>query len=221
MTIDVARARICANEVTDIAPPGDFLGTAAAIMLRAPFAEFEVTNNHVQRDSGAAIQQATNGAWFALAAAEIDPQNPIAKAGNVTTVSVDNSRVLVLGAGRAYVATVGTVSAAGAAAVVEPARGSVIGNVLNARGNSPAVEISAAGECLFNDNRVEARLNSKVAVVLATNVAVVNANRVRGGELSIQVVNAKTAAVLGNVTTGAIIIPGGLQPPWDALNLRG
>jgi hypothetical protein len=26
--------------------------------------------------------------------------------------------------------------------------------------------------------------------------------------------------VVGNVTTGQIVVPGGLQPPWDALNLR-
>ena len=37
---------------------------------------------------------------------------------------------------------------------------------------------------------------------------------------SIRIDGAKSAAVLGNITTGGIQIPGGLQPPWDALNLR-
>jgi hypothetical protein len=80
--------------------------------------------------------------------------------------------------------------------------------------------VVAAGECLFNDNRVECRGNKGAAVLLATQVAIVNANRVRGGEPSIQVVGAKTNAVLGNVTTGGIDVPGGLQPAWDVLNLR-
>ena len=39
--------------------------------------------------------------------------------------------------------------------------------------------------------------------------------------VSIEVANAKASAVLGNVTTGRIVVPGGaLQPPWDALNLH-
>lgn len=73
-----------------------------------------------------------------------------------------------------------------------------------------------------NDNRVEPRGNNRVAAVkLATNIAIVNANRVRGGKPSIEVTGAKSAAVLGNITTGDIIaIPDGLQPQWDALNLR-
>ncbi|HEY4266367.1 MAG TPA: DUF6519 domain-containing protein [Micropepsaceae bacterium] len=220
LAVGVARVRVLGNEITDIAPQGDFLGSAAAIMLRAPYSEFEVTNNQVQRDSGAAIQQATNGEWFALAAADIDPQNLTSRAGTVTTVSVDSTHVLVLGAGRAYVAAlVSTLTAAGAQGV-EPARGSVIANVFNARGNTPAVQISAAGECLFNDNRVDAHLNLKAAVMLTTSTAIVNANRVRGGEVSIQITGTKSAAVLGNITTGIIGIPGALPAPWDALNLR-
>jgi hypothetical protein len=97
--------------------------------------------------------------------------------------------------------------------------------VFNARGTTPVVNVSAAGECLFNDNRVEARLNTGgMAVILATNVAIVNANRVRGGETSIQVTGAtiKTAAVLGNITTGRIAVAGVALPnPWHDLNLIG
>jgi hypothetical protein len=123
--------------------------------------------------------------------------------------------VLVLGAGRPYV------FATSAAAPPEPPRGSVHGNVLNARGAASAVELSAAGECLFNDNRVESRLNGKAAVTLATNVAIVNANRVRNsGDISIEVTGAK-ATVLGNVTSGKIFVSGGLlQAPWAELNLQ-
>ena len=33
----------------------------------------------------------------------------------------------------------------------------------------------------------------------------------RSGDISIQVAGAKAAAVLGNVTTGQIVVPGGLQ----------
>ena len=96
----------------------------------------------------------------------------------------------------------------------------MLGNVLSARGAASAVLVIAAGECLFNGNRVESR-SAATAVLLATRIAIVNANRVRGGESSIQIAGARAAAVLGNITTGNIAVPGGLQPPWDALNLRG
>ena len=35
----------------------------------------------------------------------------------------------------------------------------------------------------------------------------------RSGDISIQVAGAKAAAVRGNVTTGQIVVPGGLQAP--------
>jgi len=74
------------------------------------------------------------------------------------------------------------------------------------RGNTPAVNVSASGECLFNDQSVEARLNGSRAVILSTNLAIVNANRVRGGEISIDVTE-RIGAVLGNITSGVINIP--------------
>jgi hypothetical protein len=216
LAFGVTQPRVSGNTVTDIAPPSEFVGIAAGIMLLAPYAQFEVNHNHVERDASLSNQPSI-GNWLALTTIEIDPQNPVSRVGNLVTLRVDDTRVLVLGAGKPYLSTF-----AGAAAGIppEPTRGSVLGNVLNARGNTPAVNVSVAGECLFNDNRVEARLNQSRAVILTTTVAIVNANRVRGGEVSIEIDNAKAAAVLGNITTGVITIPGGLKPPWDALNLR-
>jgi len=106
---------------------------------------------------------------------------------------------------------------------------SVLGNVLAARGSEPAADISIAGDCLFNDNRCELRGNTgRIAVSLETRTAIVNANRVVGGEASVLLqTNAKLVTVLGNITTGAIVA-GGPSPstwiplgaPWDALNVR-
>jgi hypothetical protein len=214
LTFGALQPRIGGNEVSEVAPPGDFLGIAAGIMLRAPLIQFEVSRNHVQRDTVSATQAGT-GAWFALTAVETDPETPLSRTGSLSTIRMDATRMLVLGAGRPYV--FGTAGVA----PPPPTRGSVLGNVLNARGAAPAVVLSAAGECLFNDNRVESTINSKAAVTLASTVAIVNANRVRSsGDISIEVTGAKAAAVLGNVTTGQIVVPGGLQAPWAELNLR-
>jgi hypothetical protein len=215
LTFGVLRPRVANNEVADVSPPGDFLGISAGIMLRAPLTQFDVSNNQVLRDAVPSTQ-ASNGAWFALTAAETDPQTPLSRTGSLSTIRLDATRVLVLGAGRPYVFGI-----AAGVAPPPPARGSVLGNVLHARGTAPAVVLSAGDECLFNDNRVESTINSKPAVTLASTVAIVNANRVRnGGDISIEVAGAKAAAVLGNVTTGVILVPGGLQAPWAALNLR-
>ena len=52
---------------------------------------------------------------------------------------------------------------------------------------------------------------------------IVSANRVTGNELSLEITGAtaKSATVLGNITTAGIALSGnGLSAPWDALNLR-
>jgi len=219
-TFGVLHARVSGNEITEVAPPGDFVGVVAGIMLRAPYVQFEVSSNHVQRDASPSTQS-SNGTWHALIAGEADTRNVVSRVGSFTTVRVDSTRMLVLGAGRAYVSTFAEAAVTGAAAELPPARGSVQGNVLAARGAASAVLLVAAGECLFNGNRIEARGDIRIAVVLATTAAIVNANRVDGGAISIQVAGAKLAAVLGNITTSEIVVPGGLQPPWDGLNLRG
>ena len=218
LTFGVQRARVESNEVTGVAPTGDFVGRAAGIMVMAPLADFEVAQNRVDRDA-VEVNDPSNGDWRALIVLDSDPQVAIARTGMLTTVRVDNARLLVLGGGRPYIATV-----AGLAATDQQsgAKGSVLGNAFNARGDAPAVDI-LAGQCLFNNNRVDARINRKIAVTLATPVVTVSANRVTGNEFSIQITRAtaKTAAVLGNITTAGISLAGsGLPPPWDALNLR-
>lgn len=222
LILGVLRAHIGDNEVTDVAPPGDFVGLSAGIMLRAPYAHFVVSHNRVQRDA-ALSNQTSNGRWFALMALGVDALDEALHAGPFTTVRVDDGRTLVIVRDRAYVWESADAAVAGTAATSpEQPRGSVLGNILNARGIASCVDVAAAGECLFSDNRVELRGPVNVpTVLLATEVAIVNANRVRGGEVSIKLLDARSAAVVGNITTGSIDIPGALQPPWDALNLRG
>jgi hypothetical protein len=214
----VARARVGGNEVTDVAPPGDFVGVAAGIVVRPPFSDFEVTQNQVHRDASASSQP-SNGSWFALLASDHDPVKPIWGLGDLVTVRLDAARLLVFDPGGVSVSPVTDVGSGAAPAPPSRPRGSIVANVLTARGTAPAASVGVAGECLFNDNRVESA-GARQAVLLATAVAIVHANRVRSGDVSIEIAGS-AAAVLGNVTTGTIVVPGGLQPPWDALNVRG
>jgi hypothetical protein len=219
VTLAVLRPRVNGNDVSDVAPPGEFIGMSAGIMLRAPYTQFEVSQNHVRRDTSPEPRDPV-GRWFALVAADFDRNSPISRLGKLATVRVTNDQVLVLNEARASI----WAPAGGA----PPARGSVLGNALTARGSEPAVDISAGDDCLFNDNRVESLFNrGSTAVRLETTFAIVHANRVRGGETSIDLTRTKVAAVLGNITTG--VIAGFAPPPptagqptatWDHLNLR-
>lgn len=219
LALGVARVRAFGNQIKELGPAGDFIGQTAGIMLRGPLTGFEVGQNLVD-----AMAETSNGRssgdWAALVVRDADLRTPLSRVDNLVTVSIDAERTLVLGAGRPHLAT----SPVGGAPtdVVRGSKGSILGNVFNARGDSPAVDVEVA-ECLFNDNRVDTPLNRKVAVALAVPIVIMNANRVIGGELAVLITKATgtSAAVLGNVTRGSIAISGtGLSPPWDALNLH-
>lgn len=218
LTIAVQRARVHGNEITELAPPGDFLGRAGGIMLLAPLADAEVAHNRVERDAIPATQPGS-GQWQALVMLASATQPAISKASAFTSVRLDQDRTLVLGETRAFITNFAFAPVADRP--VGPS-GSVLGNVFNARGDAPVTEIALA-QCLFSDNRVDAHLNRKIAVTIAAPLVIVDSNRVTGDELSILITEAtsKSAAVLGNITTRSIALSGsGLSDPWAALNLR-
>ena len=217
----VQRARIAGNDVMDIGPPGNFNdnGFAVGILVGSPFAELEVCQNQVDRDAVPLNQG--GGRFLALWVDEPGPNQTRSQVGLMTTIRVDASTTLTLGAGRPIIGRAGSFDAAGAV-IVRGANASVLGNALRARGTAPAVRVTAAGDCLFSDNRCELRgPGNKLAVQLISGAAIVNANRVRGGEVSIDIEsNPKTTTVLGNVTTGSIELGGALGAPWAPLNVR-
>ncbi len=220
LAFSVARVRAFGNRIVELGPAGDFIGQTAGIMLRAPLTGFEVGQNFVEATAELANAR-SNGDWAALVVVDVDLKNPLSRVEKLIAIRLDAGSALALGAGRPQLVAF-PVGAASAAEEVFGAKGSILGNVFNARGDSPAVNVAVA-ECQFNDNRVDAALNRKVAVILTVPIVIVNANRVIGGELAINIDKAgpKTAAVLGNITRGGIAISGsGLSPPWDALNLH-
>jgi len=220
----VQRARIAGNEITEIGPVAEFGGAVAGIMLRAPYAQAEVVNNHVERDAQVTDQTSAT-AWQALAIDEpIAGQNIVSRVGTYTTMRVDDTRILVLAGNRAYVSVAPAGLDAAGAIVSRGASASLLGNVLIARGRLPAVDVIASGEVLFNDNRCELRANSDApAVQLASPLVIASANRVRSGKLSISapLPNSQVAAV-ANITSGAIVVNNNPLPAAFApLNLHG
>lgn len=218
----VQRLRVAGNDVMDIGPPGNFndAGFAVGVLVRSPFTEVEVSHNQVDRESVPLNQG--GGRFLALWIDEPGPNQLSSAIGAMTTIRVDASTTLTLGAGRVIINRAGSFDVTGAV-IVRGANASVHGNGLRARGTAPAVRVTASGDCLFSDNRCELRGNgNKLAVQLVSGIAIVSSNRVRGGDVSIDIEsNPKTATVLGNVTTGSIDLRGTLGAPWAPLNVRG
>jgi hypothetical protein len=218
----VQRLHLIGNNVTDIAPPGDFIGVAAGLMVLAPSMDVDVRQNHVARELTPTPQGTGRSTWFALLMDQPFDQRAVSRVATRAAVRVDESRTLVFGNRRPFLVAAPTVTDAAGAAAVRATSTSILGNVLEARGSAPAVDVAVSGDCLFSENRCELLASGVAAVRVAARTTIVNANRVRSGEVSIQLLSdPKLITVLGNITTGAITAGGALGAPWNALNVRG
>ncbi|CAG9170121.1 hypothetical protein LMG23992_01470 [Cupriavidus laharis] len=221
----VQQPRIGSNVVSEVGPQEAFGGMVAGIAIRAPYVQAQVSHNHVERDVQFSNAR-SDTAWYALHIDEPQPgANGLSRLDRYTALRVDERRTLVLVGNRAFVETAGAAAgvdpATGAAVTLPGASAQVVGNVLIARGRVPAVDISAGGDVLFSDNRCELRAEVSIAVLLGTPVAVISANRVRGGtEVSIRVPDGKAlVTAIGNITTRPIQAP--VRPEMVPLNLIG
>jgi hypothetical protein len=205
------------NAIFDVAPAGDFVGIAGGILLVAPYGEAEVALNQVARDSNPATE-ASRSLWVALGSlAEAALAGTPVKLGALAAVRLDDGRSVVLGSARPFV-----VSAINLPESRAGGRITARGNRLQARGGAQAVEITVADACVFADNHCELLgTNPRVpSVRLEAESMAVTANRVRGGEPSMQLaVDIKRMTVVGNITANPISANGPLPAPWNELNV--
>lgn len=209
----VQQPRIDGNEVSEIGPPDGTGVAAAGIAVHAPYVQATVQHNRVEREA-AFSEVRSDAEWHALLIDEPQSADGFNRRARYTTLKLAEGRLLVLDDGRAFVQATGSA----------PVNAVVLGNVLAARSRTPAVDISASGDLLFNDNRCEQRSRGDAPAVLITApVALVNTNRVRGGDVSIRILPPGTGqslcTVIGNITTGKIDAP--LRPEMTPLNLIG
>lgn len=220
--ITVSRARVSGNQMTELGPLNDMAGIVAGIGIFGPYNQADVMHNHVERDPQL-VTAPSDTAWFALLITDPDTDSTrISRAGPATIVRLDAARMLVIHGSTAYIHA----AAAGRKRATTPHQqqlegdsACVIGNVFIARGRTPAVDVAASGDVLFNDNRCELRTHTSTVVHLNAPVAVINGNRLRGGDVSVIVDGKGLVAAIGNVTTGSIVAP--LKPEMQALNLIG
>ena len=218
----VRRSRVTGNEIVEVGPPTELPGTIqAGILLHAPYLLNEVCDNRVERDAEPAQPDAT--AWSAIAADEPDAKRPIITTGVVTAVRLSDTRTLVFHGTHPFLDEATVDFDAAGAAVVRGSSTAVRGNVVAARGVSPAVSVASGADIQFGDNRCELVGRGNPAVSLRSPTAVVSANLVRGGETSISTTAAvNRVTMVGNATTGAIAVDQQslAGTAWEHLNVR-
>ncbi len=218
----VQSSRIAGNDITDLAPEPGIGGAAAGILVSGAFERVDITDNTVRR-SRSAIDKASDDRWWALRFV-----------GKLTFVPIGAS----LGAlpfTRGFTFTFGNfVFAADRNAVTVLPRGrgiaAVRGNLFDAFGSAPSVEIAADGVCMMTENRVLLATSKVRSVVdLTAGAAVFGNNYVEGpsdGKTPsvTLVVPAPAGAigpftVVGNLTSGPIEMNGAALPAqWLAVN---
>jgi hypothetical protein len=200
--------RVRNNEVTHVGPPGQFVGAAWGIGVMRPFQDVAVTSNAVSREMA---EDGVRSGWSAIVAGA----GEAALAGGALRRISAGAFMLHLDDARDLLVT-------GAAATAVPAglEDAVIeGNTVDAGGGAPAMAVAVKGECRVSDNRCTQRTDAPGLRVQAAQ-AIASTNRVRGGQPAMSLeVDTRRSTILGNVTSTAIEVPGGLQAPWDALNV--
>ena len=234
MAFGVVRLRAQGNRITALAPASDFGGLAAGVLSSGAYTQLDLLHNEIDRDLDPATQPRSAAPWAAVyvtggtAAATntttgFTNANPTPNAtagfaqrfGNRRVLPVDGGASIVFDGDRAFVAQAAARADGGAAAL--------LGNVFAAASALPLVLLQAERECLFSDNRCEhvGSTGGFAAVMLATQVAILSANRVRNNtDVAIDVLGARTVAAVANITTGIIRTPGGLPAAMQPLNLR-
>jgi hypothetical protein len=199
--------RISANRISGVGPEQEFVGEGIGIDILSPFSRVDVTENIVRRplDQSMKLQP---GNWRALqiGAPPTDPKligkAMVARTRNATVVMYEDSATVIRdnGAGEA----------------------SVRGNELRSQATRiSTVTVQAVGFCTLAENMcLSEQIQTNDPIVAVGVPAIVTGNRVRGlAKQPVLVVTPKHATVIGNVTSGEILLGGQpLPPPFAPLN---
>ena len=211
LAIRCESTRVSANTVADVGPPDEFIGLSAGIAVLDYFQRADVLDNAVRRADDAPPANAA-GEWFGIVIAGGDWAAAPAL-GSATLVGEKNVYTMLGLAGRMVVFPKGRDSVG------------VRGNVIDAYGQAPAVQIVTDAPCIFTDNRCFLGGVEGVPVVrLAAGAAIASNNYLNGPikslGLDLELPAGGPFTVLGNISSGPIEVDGAaLPPPWQPLNV--
>jgi hypothetical protein len=199
--------RVGGNTVADVAP-AEFLGLSAGIAVLDRFQRTDVLDNGVRR---AEAPGKPVGEWFGIliAGAELETMPSL---GSFTVEGTSNVYTLLPVDGRIISFPRARDSLA------------VRGNVVEAFGRVPAVQIATDAPCLFGENRCFLTAVEGVPAARITAAAALASNNylqasLKTPALEIQLPAGAPFTVLGNVASGPIEVDGAALPaPWQPLN---
>jgi hypothetical protein len=228
-----AELRISGNQVNNLGPTGDALGTTYGIGIQDPGAHVDVSDNTVAPPYEI-YSYIEPRVWSALA---VVSSSPVA----VGTTDVRARTVLETIATMADFKTVRLRRADGSLVVVGPAvlalpsqlpTLQVQGNILESFGRDPACRLSCANYTAQFANNHCRNVGSGDAVVrveVPDGVAIVSANRVQGStqrvsmEIQVSATPTPASTIVGNIFDGVVNVNGNrlTTTPWAALNIGG
>jgi Family of unknown function (DUF6519) len=194
--------RIAGNTVARVGSAGSGFALSYGIACGAWQETVNVSDNIVSGGNGAAAVART--AWTAIWLGGA----PTQKVAGVRTVTVASGYYTFLdGAVYQFASLNGHVE--------------LVGNTTHGGGEDIAVVAEAPGDVVMTGNRCTQPAAGKVTVVgLSARTALVQGNRVYGGEPSVTVTATGASVVLGNITSGSIHV-NGVTVAADALNPIG
>jgi len=211
--------RVVGNRMFGIGP-ASFIGRTIGIAVGAGFSQATAEDNAIARVADAAEAPGSAG-WQAIVIAGTALQQ--ADTTGEVTVNVPGMVVLPTSNGFFHLSAFRAVLLATSVGSTAVRRNHLRGQLTAL----PLVEIIGVGGCLFDQN--DASLTAAVAGAappLIGRVVCVHAgassNRLIGmGDAPTLHLFTRQFAVLGNLTTGNILVNGaGLPPPWDTLNVH-
>lgn len=235
------RAHVSGNQVSDVAPQGDFVGPSVGISILTPFGGVDIAGNLVRRFSPElGVTKADSSDWTPLL---VLGRLPTLAQGIVNQAGANAARFSQIFVRDQNAATVNlpqifkldAPAAAAPAPVPAPAAGSnpqrvaVHGNQLEGYGSAPVSLIYGLNDCVFADNHCvlatpENQMVNSADVILAATTVIATSNRIIGGAVALGIAVPTTTAcsILGNLTHGTITVDGGALPAvWAPLNMHG
>jgi hypothetical protein len=206
-----ASVRIAGNEIVDLGPL-EFVNLSIGIDVTGPFERVDVVDNVVRRSQPPAVGQGA-GAAIGVRVRRVTAE-PTFTAGNLLMVELGD-RVLAVGGRQARALARGQEGA------------TVRGNVLDAHGGAPALEVVAGGAVVVLENRCQtvgsATLAGGAGVAVVAGGTVIASNNTLQGPPDTPTLRMQAAqgafTIMGNVVSGPIVVNGAaLGPPWAPLN---
>ncbi len=202
--------RITHNTVTLVGPV-QHKSLLRGIEVAGPVGQALVQGNTSRRRVGP-IDEGPRVPWTGLSIGDRPNEGEPQEKASGDYVTVVTRRTFLIGRRVAFVEE------------AKPTLVTVDANNLTGGGEAPAALVASTTEAVVTGNQFQQRDDSRAAALeLHAGTAIVSANRGRGGKPTMVLdVPVNRLAVLGNLTTNGINVPGpGLGPPWAALNPSG